>query len=67
MKENKNESFDAEQFKGLDGAYHFENKELSENELKSLLKFLTSDDKVVVQGFGDTNLETNVDKTTLDN
>ena len=67
MKENKKKLFDIEKYKHLDGKYHFEDEQLSESELKELFTLLTTEDAIVVQGTGDTNLETKVDETTLDN
>lgn len=67
MKENKKKLFDIEKYKRLDGTYHLEDEQLSENELKEFFTLITSEDTVVVQGTGDTNLETRVDETTLDN
>lgn len=67
MKENEKKLFDIEKYRHLDGKYHFEDEQLSENELKDLFTLLTSEDTIVVQGTGDTNLETRDDETTLDN
>lgn len=67
MKENKKKLFDIEKYKHLDGTYHLEDEQLSENELKEFFNLLTSEDTIVVQDTGDTNLETRVDETTLNN
>lgn len=67
MKENKKKTFDIEKYKHLDGTYHLEDEQLSENELKEFFTLLTSEDTIVVQDTGDANLETGVDETTLDN
>lgn len=61
MEENENKIFDIEQFKCSDGSYHLENEHFSENDLKSLLKAITCDDLVMVQGPDTTTPETTVD------
>lgn len=62
MEKNENKNFDIEQFKCSDGSYHLENEHLSKNELKRLLKTITCDDLVIVQG-----LDTTMPETTVDN
>jgi len=61
MKKNENKNFDIEQFKCSDGSYHLENEHFSKNELKRLLKAITCDDLVIVQGLDTTTPETTVD------